>query len=130
MMFDKMTMIDSVFVMAILTVLGYSINDTIVIFDRLRENIVKYNEKIKKGTKKLYEVFDESLYQTMRRSLGTSISTFVVVASMWAIGTEVLKEFSFVIMIGIIAGTYSSIFIAAPMAYRINKAIQKKEIKK
>ncbi len=129
MVFDKMVMIDSIFVMAILTVLWYSINDTIVIFDRLRENIIKYHDKIKKWTKKLSEVFDESLYQTMRRSLGTSISTFVVVAAMWAIGTEVLKEFSFVIMIGIVAGTYSSIFIAAPMAYRINKAIQKKSTK-
>ena len=129
MMFDNMASIDSIFVMAVLTVLGYSINDTIVIFDRLRENIIKYNEKIKKWTKKLSEVFDESLYQTMRRSLGTSISTFVVVAAMWLIGTEVLKEFSFVIMVGIVAGTYSSIFIAAPMAYRINKWIQKKEKK-
>lgn len=122
--FDTTIMIDSVFVMAILTVLGYSINDTIVIFDRLRENMMKYNEQIKKGTKDLIDVFDESLYQTIRRSLGTSISTFVVVFVMWMLGTDVLQSFAFVIMIGIIAGTYSSIFIAAPMAYWINKGIQ------
>ena len=125
--FDKLVMVDSVFVMAILTILWYSINDTIVIFDRIRENLIIYNDRIQKGTIKIYEVFDKSLYQTMRRSLGTSISTFLVVFAMWYFGSEVLKDFSFTIMVWIVAWTYSSIFIAAPGAYRINRIINKKQ---
>jgi len=119
--------VDSIFVMAILTVLGYSVNDTIIIFDRIRENIIKYNEQVKKWTKKLYEIFDESLYQVMRRSLLTSFSTLLVVACMYIFGNQVFKDFSFVILVWVFFGTYSSIFLAAPGAYRINRFITKKE---
>ena len=119
--------VDSIFVMAILTVLGYSVNDTIIIFDRIRENIIKYNEQIRKGSKKLYEIFDESLYQVMRRSLLTSFSTLLVVACMYIFGNQLFKDFSFVILVWVFFGTYSSIFLAAPGAYWINRFITKKE---
>ena len=125
---DPMIMVDSVFVMAILTILWYSINDTIIIFDRIRENIIKNDENIKKWKKTLVDIFDISLYQTIRRSIWTSISTFVVVLAMWYFGSEVLRNFAFVIMIGIIAWTYSSIFIAAPMAYRTNMLVPKAKL--
>ena len=125
--FNPLVVVDSVFVMAILTVLGYSVNDTIIIFDRIRENIIKYQDQLKKWTKKLYEIFDDSLYQTMRRSLLTSLSTLLVVACMYFFGNQVFKDFSFVIFVWVLFGTYSSIFLAAPGAYRINKFITKKE---
>jgi len=119
--------VDSIFVMAILTVLGYSVNDTIIIFDRIRENIEKYSEQVRKWTKKMYEIFDESLYQVMRRSLLTSFSTLLVVVCMYIFGNQVFKDFSFVILVWVFFGTYSSIFLAAPGAYWINKLITKKD---
>lgn len=124
---NQNVVVDSIFVMAILTVLGYSVNDTIIIFDRIRENIEKYSEQVRKWTKKLYEVFDESLYQVMRRSLLTSFSTLLVVACMYYFGNSVFKDFSFVIFVWVLFGTYSSIFLAAPGAYWINRFITKKE---
>ncbi len=125
--FNPLVVVDSIFVMAILTVLGYSVNDTIIIFDRIRENVIKYNEQIRKWTMKLYEIFDESLYQTMRRSLFTSLSTLLVVACMYYFWNQVFKDFSFVIFVWVLFGTYSSIFLAAPWAYRINRLLTKKE---
>ncbi len=125
--FNPLVVVDTVFVMAILTVLGYSVNDTIIIFDRVRENIIKYSSQLREWQKKLYEVFDESLYQTMRRSIFTSLSTLLVVACMYIFGNQVFKDFSFVILVGVIFGTYSSIFLAAPGAYRINRLLTKKE---
>ena len=125
--FNPLVVVDSIFVMAILTVLWYSVNDTIIIFDRIRENIIKYNEQIRKWTMKLYEVFDDSLYQTMRRSLFTSLSVLLVVICMYFFWNWVFKDFSFVIFVWVIFGTYSSIFLAAPWAYRINRLITKKE---
>ena len=124
---NQLVVVDTVFVMAILTVLGYSVNDTIIIFDRVRENIIKYSDQLRKGTKKMYEIFDESLYQTMRRSLFTSLSTLIVVACMYYFGNQLFKDFSFVILVWVLFGTYSSIFLAAPGAYRINRLLSKKE---
>ncbi len=124
---NSLIVVDTVFVMAILTVLGYSINDTIIIFDRIRENIKKYSDDVRKWTKKVYEIFDESLYQTMRRSLLTSLSTLLVVACMYIFGNQIFKDFSFVILVWVIFWTYSSMFLAAPGAYWINRFITKKE---
>jgi len=110
--------VDVIFVIAILTIMWYSINDTIVIFDRIRENLRKLKEKGVNITKQKYaEVFELSLWQTMRRSLWTSISTFLVVLAMWFFGTSIIKLFAFTMAVGIIAGTFSSIFFAAPLAY-------------
>lgn len=127
MMLNPLSVVDSIFVMAILTVLWYSVNDTIIIFDRIRENIIKYDEKLRKWTIKLFEVFDESLYQVMRRSLLTSFSTLLVVICMFFFWNETLKDFSLVIFVWVLFGTYSSIFLAAPSAYWINRFITKKE---
>jgi len=127
MLMNPLAVVDSIFVMAILTVLWYSVNDTIIIFDRIRENIMKYDEKLRKWTIKLFEIFDKSLYQVMRRSLLTSFSTLIVVACMFFFGNETLKDFSLVIFIWVLFGTYSSIFLAAPGAYRINRLITKKK---
>jgi len=106
--------IDTVFIIAILTTMGYSINDTIIIFDRIRENI-----KNKAGQKEVLfgKIFEQSIRQTMKRSLMTSGSTFVIVLIMFILGTGIIKQFAFTIGIGVIAGSYSSIFIAAPLAY-------------
>jgi len=110
--------VDVIFVIAILTIMGYSINDTIVIFDRIRENLKKLKEKWDQLSKEKYaEIFEKSLWQTMRRSLGTSISTFLVVLAMWFFGTSIIKLFAFTMGIWIIAWTFSSIFFAAPLAY-------------
>lgn len=127
MFLHPMAVVDSIFVMAILTVLWYSINDTIIIFDRIRENIVKYDERLRKWTIKLFEVFDESLYQVMRRSILTSLSTLLVVACMFFFGNETFKDFSLTIFVWILFGTYSSIFLAAPSSYWLNRFVSKKE---
>jgi SecD/SecF fusion protein len=97
-----------------LTNMGYSINDTIIIFDRVRENMQK------KAWQKWFlfgKVFEDSLRQTMRRSFGTVFATFLVILTMYILGAWVIKQFAFTIWIWVIAGSYSSIFISAPLAY-------------
>lgn len=111
------TQVDLVFIAAILTIMGYSINDTIIIFDRVRENNHLHEGAIKTGKMSYLQIFEDSLWQTMRRSLGTSIAAFIMIVMMWLFGTGIIKTFSFVIGAGIIAGTLSSIFVAAPLAY-------------
>lgn len=118
--------IDTIFIIAILTTMWYSINDTIIIFDRIRENLQhKWTWKdILHG-----KIFEDSLWQTMKRSIWTSLSTLVVVIAMFLFGSWVIKGFAFAIWIWVIAGSYSSIFIAAPLAYIISGKF-KKESKK
>jgi preprotein translocase SecF subunit len=100
-----------------LTIMGYSINDTIIIFDRIRENIIKaWNQSWKKQLNYAM-IFEDSLRQTMRRSVGTSLSTFLVIVAMYVFGSGVIQSFALVMGIGILAGSFSSIFIAAPLAY-------------
>ena len=111
------TQVDLVFIAAILTIMGYSINDTIIIFDRVRENNHLHEGAIKTGKMSYLQIFEDSLWQTMRRSLGTSIAAFIMIVMMWLFGTGIIKTFSYVIGAGIIAGTLSSIFVAAPLAY-------------
>ncbi len=101
--------VDQVFVAAILTIIGYSINDTVVVFDRLRENL-----GIKTGSEKK-QVFNESLNSTISRTLITSITTLIVVLVLFLFGGAALKGFSFALLVGILIGTYSSIFIATPV---------------
>lgn len=112
--------IDVIFIIAILTIMGYSINDTIIIFDRIRENFKIYEDKIRSWKMTYKEIFESSLWQTMRRSLWTSISTLLVVISMFIFGTWVMKLFAFTIWVWIIVWTYSSIFLAAPLGYLIS----------
>ena len=108
--------VDTPFIAAILTILGYSINDTIVIYDRIRENLKR---KHKGWT--LEECMDESVNQTAIRSLNTSITTLFSVIALLIFGGASLKTFIMTLLIGILAGTYSSIFIATPIVYILNK---------
>lgn len=101
--------IDQVFVAAVLTVIGYSINDTVIIFDRIRENVEN------RGTQKLIKVFNDSINQTLSRTLITSFTTMIVVVVLLLFGGEVLRGFSFALFVGIVVGTYSSIYIATPI---------------
>jgi preprotein translocase subunit SecF len=94
---------------ALLAVIGYSLNDTIVVFDRIRENF----RKIRKGS--ALEVMNSSINQTLRRTILTSLTTLLVVVTLLLIGGEVIKGFSFALFIGILVGTYSSIFVASPV---------------
>ncbi|KNF09224.1 protein translocase subunit SecF [Gottschalkia purinilytica] len=103
--------IDSTFIAAILTIIGYSINDTIVIFDRIREN--------SKNTKKenYEELINNSIKQTLRRTMATSFTTLISIMLLYIIGVEAIKGFALPLVVGIIIGTYSSIFIASPIWY-------------
>lgn len=101
--------INSSFIAAILTIVGYSINDTIVVFDRLREN-VKYKKR-----ETYFELADTSIKQTLTRSINTSITTLLVIGSLYFLGVESIKEFALPLLAGVLTGTYSSIFIASPV---------------
>jgi hypothetical protein len=114
MMFDARIQIDTVFIVAILTIIGYGINDTIIIFDRVRENMLAHKD-IKQD--QLLAVFDDSIWQTMKRSMGTSLSTLLVLIAMMVFGSGVLATFAFTVGTGVIASTLSSIFVAVPTAY-------------
>jgi len=94
---------------AILTILGYSLNDTIIVFDRIREGIEKSKSVV------LSQIIDESVTKTLSRTTLTSLTTFFVVLVLYLFGGEILRGFSFTLLIGIIVGTYSSIFIASPV---------------
>jgi len=107
--------IDQVFIAAILTVIGYSINDTVIVFDRIRENIEN------KGTGKLVKVFNDAINQTLGRTLITSFTTLIVVIVLLIFGGEVLRGFSFALFIGVLVGTYSSIYIATPIVVDLMK---------
>ena len=109
--------VDTPFIAAILTILGYSINDTIVIYDRIRENLKRRHTK----NWTLEECMDESVNQTAIRSLNTSITTLFSVIAILVFGGASLKTFIMTLLIGILAGTYSSIFIATPIVYLLNK---------
>lgn len=94
---------------AFLTIVGYSLNDTIVVFDRIRENIKRFR---KKGTE---EVINSSINETLSRTILTSVTTLVVVLSLFLFGGGVIHDFAFAMLIGILVGTYSSIFVASPI---------------
>ncbi|WP_291785401.1 protein translocase subunit SecDF [Cecembia sp.] len=107
--------IDQVFIAAVLTVVGYSINDTVIVFDRIRENIEN------RGTSKLVKMFNDAINQTMARTLITSATTLIVVLVLLIFGGEVLRGFSFALLIGVLIGTYSSIYIATPVVVDLMK---------
>ncbi len=111
-------------VAAVLTIVGYSMNDTVVIFDRVRENLKKYS-KIS-----ISEISDLSTNQTLSRTLITSVTTLLALFSIYIFGGAILKGFSFAMIIGVIVGTYSSIFVATPILNYTNvsqKTILKKD---
>ena len=100
---------------AFLTIVGYSLNDTIVIFDRVRENV-----KNLKGTP-LDSVINQSINESLSRTIVTSLTTFLVVLILFLFGGEVIHTFSFAMIVGVIIGTYSSIFVASPVVIKMNK---------
>lgn len=106
-----------VFIASILTVMWYSINDTIIIFDRIRENMKIDENALRTGKVKYIDVFEDSLWQTMRRSFITSLTTLIVILAMRIFGTWVIQTFAFVMGIGVFAAAISSIFLAAPATY-------------
>jgi preprotein translocase subunit SecF len=93
---------------ALLTILGYSLNDTIIVFDRIREGLIKYKSVV------LSSIIDESVSATLSRTTLTSLTTFFVVLTLYLFGGEIINGFSFTLLVGVIVGTYSSIFIASP----------------
>ena len=107
--------IDQAFIAAILTVIGYSINDTVVVFDRIRE----YASLHKKSSS--IQVVDRALNSTLSRTINTSLSTFLVLLTIFMFGGESIKGFSFALMIGVLVGTYSSLFIATPLVVDFSK---------
>jgi len=96
-------------VAAVLTIVGYSMNDTVVIFDRIRENLLKYSKL------KTNEIADISVNETLSRTIITSLTTLLALFSIFILGGEILKGFSFAMILGVIIGTYSSIFVASPV---------------
>ena len=104
---------------AMLTILGYSLNDTIIVFDRIREGIAKIKTAV------LSEVINESVTRTLSRTTLTSLTTFFVVLTLWLWGGEIIHGFGFTLLVGIIVGTYSSIFVASPVLIWLGFDIKK-----
>jgi preprotein translocase SecF subunit len=113
--------VNSSFIAAILTIVGYSINDTIVVFDRVRENV-----KREKG-KTHFEIADMSISQTITRTINTSLTTLVVIGSLFIFGVSSIREFAFPLLAGVAVGTYSSIFIASPVWALLRHKISRKD---
>jgi SecD/SecF fusion protein len=103
--------IDQAFIAAILTVVGYSINDTVVVFDRIREYFKLYPKRERS------DVYNLALNSTFSRTFSTSLSTFFVLLAIFLFGGEVIRGFIFALLIGVVVGTYSSLFIATPVVF-------------
>ena len=113
-------------VAAVLTIVGYSMNDTVVIYDRIRENLSKFNKL------EIDQVSNLSVNETLSRTLITSVTTLLALLSIFILGGEILKGFSFAMILGVIIGTYSSIFVASPVLRYLkvsSKTLEKKEDK-
>ena len=111
---------------AVLTIVGYSMNDTVVIYDRIRENLNKYNRL------NISEIADLSINETLSRTIITSVTTLLALTSIFVLGGEILKGFSFAMILGVLIGTYSSIFVASPVLkfFKVTyKTLEKKEEK-
>ena len=113
--------VGSDFIACILTIVGYSINATIVIFDRIRENLAEANKKTD-----LAEVVNRSITQTLSRSIYTSLTTFVMVAMLFILGVSSIRSFALPLMVGIVCGAYSSVCITGTLYYLMKTKIQKK----
>ena len=116
--------IDQAFIAAILTVIGYSINDTVVIFDRVREYTGLYPKRDRKQN------INDALNHTLSRTFSTSMSTLVVLIAIFCFGGETLRGFVFALLIGVVVGTYSSLCVATPLAYDIQEAMDRRKAKK
>ena len=111
---------------AVLTIVGYSMNDTVVIYDRIRENLLKYNKV------SISDIANLSINETLARTIITSITTLLALFSIYILGGEILRGFSFAMILGVMIGTYSSIFVASPILkfFKVSyKTLEKKEEK-
>ena len=116
--------IDQAFIAAILTVIGYSINDTVVIFDRVREYTNLYPKRDRKQN------INDALNHTLSRTFSTSMSTLVVLIAIFCFGGETIRGFVFALLIGVVVGTYSSLCVATPLAFDIQEAMERRKAKK
>jgi len=107
--------IDQTFIAALLTIIGYSVNDTVVIFDRIRENLGYYPKRNKK------RLLNEALNQTLVRTFSTSLTVFITLMTLFLFGGETIRGFAFAMLVGTITGVYSTLYIATPVAYEIQK---------
>jgi SecD/SecF fusion protein len=107
--------IDQTFIAAILTIIGYSVNDTVVVFDRIRENVGYYPKRNKK------RLMNEALNQTLVRTFSTSLTVFITLLTIFLFGGETIRGFAFAMLVGTIVGVYSTLYIAAPVAYEVQK---------
>jgi preprotein translocase SecF subunit len=107
--------IDQALIAAFLTIVGYSLNDTVVVFDRIRENSLIYK------TMEFKDMINKSLNDTLSRTVITSLTTLFVVTVLFIFGGEVLKGFAFALVIGVILGTYSSLFVASSIVVELEK---------
>ena len=96
-------------VAALLTIIGYSLNDTIIVFDRIRENLRKYHKD------PMTTIVNKSINETLSRTILTSLTTLVVVAALFVLGGGIIHDFSFALLVGVLIGTYSSIYVASPI---------------
>ena len=108
--------IDQAFIAAVLTVIGYSLNDTVVVFDRIREYLRTHSKR-----KEMSVVVNEALNSTLSRTVNTSLTTFFVLLVIFLFGGEVIRGFMFALLIGVVVGTYSSLFIATPLMMDTSK---------
>lgn len=115
--------IDQAFIAAILTIIGYSINDTVIIFDRIREYMTLYPKRARN------ENINNALNDTLSRTFSTSFSTLIVLIPIFFFGGEVIRGFIFALVMGVLIGTYSSVFVAAPLAYDLEKHSEKRKKK-
>lgn len=113
--------VDQTFIAAILTIIGYSINDTVVVFDRIRETTAIYPKRDR------FQVINHALNSTLCRTFSTSFSTFLVVLCIFLLGGSTIRSFTFAILVGVVLGSYSTLFVAAPIAYEIQKRKLKKK---
>ncbi len=117
--------VGSTFIACVLTIVGYSINDTIVVFDRIRENMAGLEKPTKE---QIYEIANRSLTQTLGRSINTSITTIIMVVMLFIFGVSAIRDFALPLLVGMIAGSYSSIFIATELWYEMKIRIKEKEV--
>lgn len=113
--------IDQTFIAAILTVVGFSMNDTVVVFDRVRETLRNYPKRNR------FRIFNDALNSTLSRTFNTSFSTLVVLLCIFLLGGSTIRSFTFAMLLGVIVGTFSTLYIAAPIAYDIIKRERKKK---
>ena len=113
--------INLLFITAVLTIAGYSLTDTVVVFDRIRENL----HKNLKGA--MHNIFNLSINEVLSRTIVTSLTTFLAAVSLFLFGGEVIHDFSFALVIGILVATYSSVFVASPIVLLLENRAQAKQ---